>query len=445
MAMHRWIRALAALAAALPWIIAVPAQAADYQLEPQDKLRIRVVEWRSAESTSQEWTALSGEYSVAADGTVSLPLIGVVEARGRSANQLAEAISAGLKERMALTRRPETSVQIIEYRPVYILGEVERPGEYPYRPGLTALQAIGVAGGQYRGDGAQRIERETISVGGDAEVTRLAFRRALARQARLRAEIAGADTITPPPELANGDGPQILADEASIMAARRQAFDSQIKSIESLKQLLNTQIQALDQKMVTMDKTLELSRKELKTVSTLVQKGLSVTSRSFDLERNVADLETRRLDLDTASLKAKQDLSEAERDALDLTTKRNADMLQELQRTQSEIDQLAARLATQNNLLAESSAYSGRLAAIGFTGRKAELSFRITRQAAGKSVTTEATEDSLVMPGDVLRVERVERPASDVSTSSIAPPPVPAPAKGKQAAAPARRKSADAN
>ena len=44
---------------------------------------------------------------------------------------------------MALSRRPETSVQIVEYRPVYILGDVERPGEYPYRPGLTALQALG--------------------------------------------------------------------------------------------------------------------------------------------------------------------------------------------------------------------------------------------------------------------------------------------------------------
>jgi len=107
----------------------------DYRLDVGDKIKMTVYN----EPT------LTGEYTVGADGTLALPLIGDLPAKGRTVSEVVD--SARMRFADGFLREPRVSGEVINYRPFYILGEVEAPGPYPYVVGLTALNAVATAKG----------------------------------------------------------------------------------------------------------------------------------------------------------------------------------------------------------------------------------------------------------------------------------------------------------
>jgi protein involved in polysaccharide export with SLBB domain len=106
-----------------------------YLLGPTDSVRLKV--YGEADIT--------GEYEVDSNGFVSIPLAGHVKAAGLTTRQLEKGISSALAK--GIVRDPRVNVEIALYRPFYILGEVKKSGEYPYRMGLTVMDAVATAGG----------------------------------------------------------------------------------------------------------------------------------------------------------------------------------------------------------------------------------------------------------------------------------------------------------
>lgn len=106
-----------------------------YKLGSSDRLRVSVF----------GQPELSGELEVDGTGAISMPLIGQVAAVGLSRVELENAIAERLADGYVLD--PRVSVEVINYRPFYILGEVGQPGEYPYTSGLTVRNAVAAAGG----------------------------------------------------------------------------------------------------------------------------------------------------------------------------------------------------------------------------------------------------------------------------------------------------------
>ena len=88
---------------------------------------------------------LSGQFEVDGTGSISMPLIGQVQALGLTTPELEKHIVSLLEGDYILN--PRVSAEVINYRPFYILGEVNRPGEYPYTSGLTVLNAVAASGG----------------------------------------------------------------------------------------------------------------------------------------------------------------------------------------------------------------------------------------------------------------------------------------------------------
>lgn len=120
------------------------AQDGDYLLGSSDKVRVTVY----GEPT------LSGEFFVTGSGVVSLPLIGEVKAAGLSLSQFQQAVQASLSD--GYLKDPRVSAEVLTFRPFYILGEVSKPGTYPYTSGLTVMNAVATAGGYtYRADKKQ--------------------------------------------------------------------------------------------------------------------------------------------------------------------------------------------------------------------------------------------------------------------------------------------------
>lgn len=111
------------------------AAAAPPQLQAGEKVRVTVFGENS----------LSGEYQIDPSGFISLPLAGTVRAAGRTQDDLARELEASL--RSGYLKDPKVTVSILEFRPFYILGEVEKPGSYPYSSGLNVMSAIATAGG----------------------------------------------------------------------------------------------------------------------------------------------------------------------------------------------------------------------------------------------------------------------------------------------------------
>lgn len=106
-----------------------------YRLDAGDKLRIVVY--------GQD--GLTNTYAVGASGSITMPLIGSVSARGLTPAQLAAAVTARLKK--GYLREPYVAAEVESYRPFFILGEVAAPGQYPYVPNMTAESAVAIAGG----------------------------------------------------------------------------------------------------------------------------------------------------------------------------------------------------------------------------------------------------------------------------------------------------------
>lgn len=89
---------------------------------------------------------LTGEYVIGASGELALPLVDPIPAAGQPPSKIADSIGAQLKAGGYILN-PRVAVEIMKFRPIYVLGEVGRPGEYPYDGKLTYLQAVAKAGG----------------------------------------------------------------------------------------------------------------------------------------------------------------------------------------------------------------------------------------------------------------------------------------------------------
>ncbi|TYO68290.1 polysaccharide export protein [Bradyrhizobium hipponense] len=120
---------------------------ASYHLDAGDKLRVVVY--------GQE--GLTNNYAIDAGGSITMPLIGAVPARGRTTAGLAGEIGARLRN--GYIREPSVAVEIEAYRPFFILGEVSAPGQYPYVPNMTVESAVAIAGGF-----SPRAKRDVVTI-----------------------------------------------------------------------------------------------------------------------------------------------------------------------------------------------------------------------------------------------------------------------------------------
>ena len=114
---------------------AADSSADNYVLGPNDRVRLKVYGEPD----------IAGEYEIDSGGQISVPLAGHIRAAGLTTKQLERAIASALSK--GIVRDPRVNVEIALYRPYYILGEVKKSGEYPYRLGLTVMDAVASAGG----------------------------------------------------------------------------------------------------------------------------------------------------------------------------------------------------------------------------------------------------------------------------------------------------------
>lgn len=390
--------------AAAPAATPAVAPAQDYKLGPQDKLRLRVFEWRPTVDTVFEWVSLNAEFTVSASGMLSLPILGEVSAVGLTPTDLAKAIGERLKGIIGLAVAPNVAIEVTQYRPFYIMGGVNKPGEYPYRPGLTVLQALSVAGGLLgSGKSGLRIGRELITGKGDLQQYSTEIGMLLARKARLEAESAAADKIHFPAELEKRKSDPAVAllvqQEQSIFDVRRNALKTEIEALEQLKVFLAKEVESIQGQMKAQGDERDIIKKELENISSLVSRGLAVAPRQLELERSASRMEGDRLRLELTMMTAKQNISRTDISIIEARNKRSNEVANDLRETQTKLEIAVTKFGTAERLLYEAQYTAPQLLTAGQPGKYAP-SYTIVRN--GKEM--QAADATPVEPGNSLKV-----------------------------------------
>lgn len=395
---------------ALSLAVITPAQSfalgSDYVLGAQDKLEIRVFDWRTPTGDAHEWKALSGTFTVNASGDVSLPLIGDIPASGETTAALGQAISERLQSKIGLAQKPVASVEVTQYRPFFVLGRVTTPGAYPFRPNLTAIQALSVAGGIFRGLARDGNEADLITRRGDLRLYGADKVALVIKQARLEAELHNDSQVAFPPEILKASSDdrvaRLMKEEKLLFEVRQQAFVSKITSMNATKEMLLKEVEVLRAKSASLSRQAELAKKELENVNNLVSKGLAVSSRQLSMEQNAAQYESAQLDVSLSMLRAQQDASKIDRDIADLRGRQQSEVLTDLNLVRQKLSELGEKLQTTAALIdwmgIDPSAVA-REQTDTYTP-----SFWVTRRTDGSTSTFQIGANDPVLPGDVVDV-----------------------------------------
>lgn len=410
---------------ALVCIMSNFSYALDYKLGPGDKIRLMVYEWRPSRGESYSWTALNAEFEVSPAGVLSLPLVGTIKAESRSAEQLSASISEELKKRMGLLESPSASVEIVKFRPFYIVGDVNSPGAYTYRPELTAMKAVSLAGGVYRSsaNSVAALERESTVSRGDIRVMEAEKVNLSAKRVRLKAEATDQTKIdfsSVFPQVApNSPLGEAIRDEQTIFDSRMSAMRFKVESLTRTKDIIDKELATLAAKDANLGTQLTLAQNERAGVKALAEKGLAITNRQFSVEQAVAQLESARLDTVVARVKAEQDRAKIDRDIAELRDQRRAEILLELRQLDSKMQELDEKIATSRSLVAHAESLGSSAGRTGDERDQVSLEIYVTRKNGEQSQVIRADSNFGIEPDDLIEIRRRVDPAAKPKDGQI--------------------------
>jgi polysaccharide biosynthesis/export protein ExoF len=390
-----------------------------YQLGPMDKLNIKVVESRDSQDSFKEWPALNGLYIVGPTGSILLPYAGEVAVSGKTPADIAAEIAVNIQLKFGLSALPETAVEIAEYRGIYVVGDVTTPGFYAFSPDLTPLKALALAGGVSRGgESPEKTTQDFLAVSGELAVLTAQRDFLLIKQARLSAELDEATQIASPANARPGEyTSDLLASQKKLMTARQETMTSQLNSLNEIKSLYSNEVVSLEQKSVTQSRQIQLVTKELEKANKLADQGLVLSARVLGLESTIADLQGNLIDLGTATLRAKQEISKADREASELHNERRAELVVEVQETQSSLKETELKITSANERMAALAIASPALAGQSMSDLQDRLTYRISRVVDGKAQDIDALAHTALTPGDLINV-KLQRQGFDSTMGS---------------------------
>ncbi|MGR9418745.1 exopolysaccharide biosynthesis protein [Rhizobium leguminosarum bv. viciae] len=407
------ISALALLAGAVS-----PALADSAPLAPQTKIRLTVVQWMPSKGQFERWDAIGGEYTVSDAGEVSLPFLGSQSVGNLDNASLTNEIAKRLQAKMGLAQTPAVTIDVLDYPPIYVVGDVTTPGQYSFRPGLTVLQSLAMSGGPRRAKEEQQTH--SIQIVGELREIDHSILRSTARLARLQAEMDGANEITfdQRTDVDQQFAAGIYNEERIIFRARANALERQSRAFTELRDLLTTEISTLEEKLTGADDNIKSVEDQLVSVKSLVQKGLTISSRQMDLERLLTTYRSDKLDLVTAVMRGRQAVSETTRNLEGLYDARRSEVATEAQSERASLDQFKLKRETlQKLLIADLGSYDS----VKSLTDDLPLTFSVTRRNAGQINQFQASETTALAPGDVVRVAQPHildnSPQADTSPS----------------------------
>jgi polysaccharide export outer membrane protein len=362
------------------------------------------------------------------DGSISLPLLGTVAVAGLSPAEIQSKVQVGLAAKIFRQRLPdgrENAVAIepdevtvtIVYRPIYVNGDVAKPGEQAFRPFMTVRQAIALSGGY---DMLRTRMENPVMLSADLkseyESLWIEFVKEQARLSRLKAELG--DKSTPSQKLDGGIPVRqsVLADivktESDQLATSEKDYQKEQAFLRSAIQQADEQIGILSTQEKKEEQGAQADVEELQRATELYSKGTLTSPRVTDARRAVLLSSTRKLQTTAQLLQVKKQQGEYSRQLERLGDQRRIKLLDDVADSVAKLGSLRAKLEG----VGEKLQYTGAMKADLAQGRASGPRITVVRRGATGWVHSDATEDTELQPGDVVEISlRSQQPFGTAS------------------------------
>ncbi|MER9017000.1 polysaccharide biosynthesis/export family protein [Mesorhizobium sp. M0768] len=361
-------------------------------------------------------------------GIIVLPVLGPLKVRQKTIEDVRKEVIEVLKPKSLPQRSADGTenwtgfypdqiiVDIEEYRPVYIDGDIASPGTQAFRPGMAVRQAVAAGGGYKLGRGeVENPELTVADLGGRLYVLRIKYQESQIKAARIEAQLSGARAIEVP------DAER----DPSLEPRRDEALRQEQKHLEALyvdQEKERASIKLATTKAAERMGYLKEQQKadqagaaadaaELDRLKKLFEKGLIQITMINDAQRAVLLSATRALQTNAEISRLERDQGELQRSLEKLTDQGRINLLADLQtesaammEMRAEMDSLAKQIAYVRQLRSDLLAEGGRRVMMG-----------ITRSNDGKATTIEATEDTLLAPGDTITITLQAPPGAAIA------------------------------
>jgi polysaccharide export outer membrane protein len=366
-----------------------------YRLQPGDILDISIT----------GVPELKQRAPVGLEGDVSIPLVGQLEVRGLTVVEAREKIVRSLSNKVYQQRTPDgrevaqlilpdaIMVTVADYRPVYLNGDVSKPGEQPFRPGMTVRHAVAVAGGydalQMR---TQNSPFQRVDLRADYESLWTEFAREQARIWRLKTELGYRDVESPKnkripisPDILE----QLIRTEEEQLKARNVDRQKERTYLETSIKGANAQLDVLAEKKKKDEEAVQADAADFEKVRELFQKGMTATTRLSEARRAAVLSSTQMLQTVVEITNIERQRGEFMRllDRLDSQTRMES--LKELQDANLRLEQISTRLQSTSEKLRVKG------------GRPEIWVYRKTESGPQNVIASEEME---LAPGDVVNI-----------------------------------------
>ena len=372
------------------------AQAPSYRVTNGDVLRITVY----------GDPGLSGSFPIGTDGTVGYPLLGNVAVTGKSVSEIREAIGTRLKEHIA---NLSVAVVVEAYAPVFVVGEVQKPGRYEFRPGMIALELFALGGGQ----------KEALARGESAGIQLAGLRQDYAdlglqilaqdvKRVRLEAELNGRPfTYIPSEEIGTPDlriVDQVVESERTLFELRRTTLSAELKSLELQKSGYVEEIGTLEKSGKLRDGELALLGEDVEVARSMVERGLTPKTMLREKQREISATNRDVLEFGSFLARARQNLNVIDGRLNSLRGQRRGEAAAELREVRIDILRLRRKLSYSIQAMAEAGMAMRRKDGT----QLAAFRFSAVRLVEGTYQDVALEQTDAVMAGDILRVSLVQ-------------------------------------
>lgn len=354
--------------------------------------------------------ALQRRAVVGADGRIAIPLVGELPAAGQTLSDLRDAVRREIqrqpfvyrtsdgKETLSSIAPGEVVLSISEYRPVYILGDVARPGQIAFRTGMTIRQAIAVAGGYDPLHQTGRLpQRDAATLHGDLNALWIQYVRLAAQQDQLRRDLGrpAAEPVASGIPLPADLIADITNGAAVAGLARRARYRSEREHLERVMQNADRQIQVYSTQANKEVEGAALDAGELDRINDLFRKNIVPISRVVDTRRLSLLSATRALQVEVQAEGIRKEKEILLREYQKLENERQVSLLGDLEET---VFQLSTTRAHVRSVVAQLS-----LVDIDFSNQAKHV--LLYKKSDTGVVRRSVDEDVELEPGDVVEVK----------------------------------------
>ncbi|MEP3441092.1 MAG: polysaccharide biosynthesis/export family protein [Sulfitobacter sp.] len=389
---------LTALAFAALLYTAAGAGAQEYRLLSGDRVTVSYL----SQGTSVE-------VAVDIDGELRLPGAGGVPVAGATLDEAEALVDKAIKD-AGVFLNSSVALQMLDYAPITVSGDVTTPGQYRYIPGMTVGAALALSGGsQISGVSRFEVERARIDNEGALRTLNLSIAGSVLRISRLEALVAGAETYSISKALVQripqaGIVPleNLQAAESGLFETTRNLAAESIALWEDEINLIEDQLTLFEQRIAVQEEILVNTAEELERAQDLQERGLQTAARLTTVIQRNADAQARALELESARIAAVQAVSEARRRLSNFSRTRREEWLGALQTERLALEDTELNYGRR---LEQQAVLTGNLVGSLMLSEVIDPTYAVVSPRDGRQGLSDVGLDTPILPGEMLIVK----------------------------------------